>query len=171
MDGDSLCPVVSPAILQEVENLPPTTNLDFDLGKSEFFMTQSSSANENQVGKKRCATSCEMDDTTNKKWFRLSLWKNRKPIQEHVLSVMCEEIKEGAKGVVPANTKSSNNWALKNLCAWISDRNTRMSDEAVPADLFACEDADILCKWMCCFVQETCKDNGENYPPSTLHNY
>ena len=67
MDGDSLCPVVSPAILQEVENLPPTTNLDFDLEKSEFFMTQSSSANESQVGKKRCATSCEMDDTTNKK--------------------------------------------------------------------------------------------------------
>ena len=46
MDGDSLCPVVSPAILQEVENLPPTTNPDFDLGMSEFFMTQSSSANE-----------------------------------------------------------------------------------------------------------------------------
>ena len=93
-----------------------------------------------------------MDDTTNKKRLRLSLRKNQKPIQERFSSVMCEEIKEVAKGVVPANTKSSNEWALKNLRAWISDRNTRMSDEAVPADLFACEDADILCKWMCCFV-------------------
>ena len=37
MDGDSLCAIVCPAILQEVENLPPTTNPDFDLGMSEFF--------------------------------------------------------------------------------------------------------------------------------------
>ena len=39
--------------------------------------------------------------------------------------------------------KVLNKWALKNLCAWISDCKARMSDEAVPADLFACEDADI----------------------------
>ena len=65
MDGDSLA-VVSPAILQQVENLPPCTNTDFDLGMSEFFMTQSSSANESLVGMKRCATcatSCEMDES------------------------------------------------------------------------------------------------------------
>ena len=55
----------------------------------------------------------------------------------------------------------------QNLHAWISDHNARLSDEAVPDDL-ACEDADVLCKWMCCFVQETHKENGENYPPSTL---
>ena len=168
MDGDSLCPVVSPAILQQVENLPPSTNPDFDLGMSEFFITQSSSANESSVGMKRCATSCEMDDMANKKRLRSSLRKNQKPIQECFSSVTCEEIKEVAKGVVPANTKSSNEWALKILRAWISDCNTRMSDEAVPADRLACEDADILCKWMCCFVQEMRKENGENYPPSTL---
>ena len=72
MDGNSLCPI-SPVILQEVENLPPNTNPDFDLGTSEFFMTQLSSANESQVRMKRCVTSCEMDDTTNKKQLRLSL--------------------------------------------------------------------------------------------------
>ena len=105
---------------------------------------------------------------TNKKWLRSSLWKNWKPIQECFSSVTCEEIKEVAKGVVPANTKSSNKWAPKNIRAWISDCNTRMSDEAVPVGLLACKDADILCKWMCCFVQEMRKENGENYPPSTL---
>ena len=40
-----------------------------------------------------------------------------------------------------------------------------MSDEAVPDDLLTCKDADTLCKWMCCFVQEMCKEKGENYPP------
>ena len=69
--------------------------------------------------------------------------KKSKAYSRAFLSVTCEEIKEVAKGVVPANTKSSNKWALKNLRSWISDCNARMSDEAVPADLFACEDADI----------------------------
>ena len=68
MDGDSLCPV-SPVILKEVENLLPTTNPNFDLGMSEFFMTQSSSANKSQVGMKRCATGCKMDDMTNRSDF------------------------------------------------------------------------------------------------------
>ena len=154
-------PIVSPAILQQVENLPPCTNPDFDLGMSESFMTQSSLANESQVGMKRCATSCEMDDTTNKKRLRLSLQKNQKPTQKCFSSVTCEEVKEAAKGVVPANTKSSNEWALKNLRAWVSYRNARMSDEAVPDDLLVCEDADILCTWMCCFVQEMCARRTE----------
>jgi len=70
-------------------------------------MTQSSSTNKSQVEMKRCATSCEIDDTTNKKQLRLSLRKNRKLIQDRFSSVTCEEIKK-AKGVVPANTKSSN---------------------------------------------------------------
>ena len=112
MDGDSACPVVSSAIPQQVENLPPCTNPNFDLGMSEFFMTQVSLANESQVGMKRCATSCEMDDTTNKKRLHSSLIKDRKPTQECFSSVTCE----AAKGVVPANTKntkSSNEWALK----------------------------------------------------------
>ena len=95
---------------------------------------------------KRCDTSYEIDNMTNKKQLRLSLRKNQKPIQER-FRLTSKEIKE-ANRVVPANTKSSNERALKNLCAWISDRNARMSDEAVPADLLACEDADILYKWM-----------------------
>ena len=60
-------------------------------------MTQSSSANKSQVEMKRCATSCEIDDTTNKKQLRLSLRKNRKPIQERFSSVTCEEIKKAKR--------------------------------------------------------------------------
>ena len=67
-------------------------------------MTQSSSANESQVGMKKCAIICEMDDTTNKKRLRLSLQKNRKPTQEHFSSVTTRL----RKRVVPANIKGSN---------------------------------------------------------------
>ena len=67
-----------------------------------LFGKRNHNHNKIQVGMKRCATSCDMDDTTNKKWLCLSLWKNRKRIQECFSSVTCKEIKEVAKGVMPA---------------------------------------------------------------------
>ena len=120
------------------------------------------------VNKEVRATSCEMNDTTNKKQLHLSL---QKPTQERFSSVTCKEIKEAAKGVVPANTKSSNKWAFKNLCAWVSDCNACMSDEAVLDDLHTCKDADTLCKWMCCFVQETHKENQRELPTNCTLNF
>ena len=38
----------------------------------------------------------------------------------------------------------------------------------MPDDLLLCKDADLVCRWMCIFVQETRKENGEEYPPSTI---
>lgn len=31
-----------------------------------------------------------------------------------------------------------------------------------------CDDTQVLCKWLCCFVLETRKEDGSPYPPSTL---
>ena len=38
----------------------------------------------------------------------------------------------------------------------------------MPDDLLLYKDADLVCRWMCIFVQETRKENGEEYPPSTI---
>ena len=43
-----------------------------------------------------------------------------------------------------------------------------MPEDPVPENLFKMEDAEDLCKWLCCFVQETRKESGENYPGTTL---
>ena len=113
MDFDS--PRASPTVLQPIQKLPPYTNPDFDLGMSEF-MTQSQSSSNGQLGTKRYSSGTEVDsgkDTappTTKKRLCLSL---RKPNRERFSSVTSEEIEEAAKGVVPANTKSSNEWALR----------------------------------------------------------
>ena len=78
-----------------------------------------------------------------------------------------EAMKKAKLGVVPTNTVSANQWALKNFKVWSELRNSR-SDEQVPADLLQCHDAVIVCMWLCYFVQETRKEAGHPYPPRSL---
>ena len=65
--------------------------------------------------------------------------------------------------MIPTNTKLSNEWALRNVNAWMKNRN-----KISLSDLLSCADAGTLCKWLCCFVQETKKENGIHYPTTTL---
>ena len=79
-----------------------------------------------------------------------------------------EQQKEAAKGVTPDNTKLSNDWAVKNLRAWMVFRNSVKPEDPVPTDLLSCKDPHVLCKWLCSYVQETKKESGELYPATTL---
>ena len=47
-----------------------------------------------------------------------------------------------SKGVVPANTESTNKWVLKNLEEWMEMR--KKGDEPVPDDLLSCCDAHVV---------------------------
>ena len=46
--------------------------------------------------------------------------------------------------------------------------NGAVLEDPVPEDLFRNTDAEVLCKWLCCFVQETRIQSGKNYPATTL---
>ena len=41
-------------------------------------------------------------------------------------------------------------------------------DDPVPENLFEMDNAEVLCKWLCCFIQETRKESGQKYPGTTL---
>ena len=56
-----------------------------------------------------------------------------------------EEFQCAAKGAIPLNSKSSNEWALRNL--HIKSRNSN-SNEKVPEDLLSCPNAEVVCKWL-----------------------
>ena len=71
-----------------------------------------------------------------------------------------------ARGVVPVNTETSTQWALKNLRAWAQNHSARVT-EPVP-NISQSHDADLDCKWLCRFVMETRKTDGLAYPPATL---
>ena len=81
-------------------------------------------------------------------------------------SVSEDESLLAAKGVVPLNMKVTNEWTLRNLRSWMETCN--ISVETVSDDLLSCDDAEVVCKWLCRFVQEARKENGENYPLSTI---
>ena len=78
-----------------------------------------------------------------------------------------EEQAVAAKGVVPVNTKVANDWAMRSLQQWMDNRRSS-GEEPVPDDLLHCMDPKVVCKWVCIFVQETRKEDGEEYPPSTI---
>ena len=52
--------------------------------------------------------------------------------------------------------------------AWVEHQNKAALDDPVPPNLLSLTDATVLCKWLCCYVQETKKENGQPYPASTL---
>jgi len=56
---------------------------------------------------------------------------------------------KAAKGVVPAKTEASSQWALKNFTDWAEHRNLIEPDNPVPRNLLESHDADLVCKWLC----------------------
>ena len=106
-----------------------------------------------------------------KKRLRLSLGKEA-PLRETTNRrfagpVSTGELENAAKGVVPANTAASTQWAVKNFESWARSRPSSSTD-AVPSDLLMSHDADLVSKWLCRFVLETRKTDGTRYPPATL---
>ena len=102
-----------------------------------------------------------------KKKLSLSLDRQRRQEPSNRLSVVSEEdLALGCQGVMPDNMKSSNECAVRNLYEWMD--NLSSSEESVLKDLMSCLDPTVVCKWLCHFVQETCKVDGTRYPPSTI---
>ena len=82
--------------------------------------------------------------------------------------VSSPERETAAKGVIPANTESSTQWAVRTFNAWALNRSFIHPSEAVPADLLESQDPELICKWLCRFLMETRKSDGSPYPPASL---
>ena len=62
-------------------------------------------------------------NSTNKRSLSLDRQRKREPSKR--FSVVSEEdLALGCQGVVPANTKSSNKWAMRNLKKWMDSRSS-----------------------------------------------
>ena len=78
------------------------------------------------------------------------------------------EREKAARGVIPANTESNTQWAVRTFNAWAQNRSFINPTEAVPVDLLESQDPEVICKWFCRFVMETRKNDGSPYPPASL---
>ena len=66
------------------------------------------------------------------------------------------------------NTQRNNTWALKLFQEWRVDRNKR-SEKLCPEDLLDNPDPKKLNHWLSRFVTEVRKQDGQPYPPKTIH--
>ncbi len=153
-------PVISNAILARIENLPECNDSRFDIGGEALFELTL------QQGRKRANRSEGDTCATTPKRKRLSLKTKEKTNRFELVGSPQREA--AAKGVVPANTQLSNEWFLRNLRGWVEFRNSAHPHDLVPSNLLCSSDADKLCKWLCRYVQETRKEDGGKYPPSTI---
>ena len=74
-----------------------------------------------------------------------------------------------SKGMTPANTSKSTKWALANFDAWRQARNKRYPEDKVPDNLLTSNDPAVLTLHLSRYALETRKENGEPYPPKTIH--
>jgi hypothetical protein len=117
------------------------------------------------------AFTMEEDQPPSKK-RRLSLSLKRKKTDDtsdRFKMVTDCEVQEAAKGVVPSNTKKTNQWAIQNFDQWATVRSSKFPDDPVPSDILSCNDPDLLCKWLSRYVMETRQQTGKPYPPSTIY--
>ena len=74
------------------------------------------------------------------------------------------------KLVVPDNTKKNTSWAWKNFNEWRSEREKHFPEEVCPIDFLERDPWDVkeLNRWLCLYVHETLRSDGERYPLSTV---
>uniref|UniRef100_A0A1X7T9L7 Uncharacterized protein n=1 Tax=Amphimedon queenslandica TaxID=400682 RepID=A0A1X7T9L7_AMPQE len=108
----------------------------------------------------------EKENVPPSKKRRVSLSLNKKRFQPS----SSEEIDEMAKRKVPKNTEKTSKWAMKNLEDWFKDYNERNPDKKCPDEFLTGHGCskEVICKWLCLFVNETRNKSGERYPPKTI---
>ena len=78
------------------------------------------------------------------------------------------ECKKAVQGIISRNTEANTLWAVHTFNAWVVNCSFLGASEAVPDDLLASHDSQLVCKWLHLFVMETRKSDGSPYPPSCL---
>ena len=183
--------VISPSLMNpDWEDLAKFTfNPDFDLGMRDFLpyptlpsVLEDGSATNGSSG---IAAASSLDADTRqaaeipRKRLKLSLHHsvpaplkdatNQPAIANRFADpVTSPERERAAKGVIPAKTESSTQWAVRTFNSWALNRSFVAPTEAVPTDLLESQDPQLICKWLCRFALEARKSIGSPYPPASL---
>ena len=98
-----------------------------------------------------------------------SLSNNDDKDERFDFNVTSEDLSKYMEGETPVNTEKSTAWAVNNFEAWRMARNKEHSDDPCPENVFVDDDKSVICKWLCKFLTETRKSNGEEYTPRSLY--
>ena len=89
--------------------------------------------------------------------------------QWFTFEVTPDELSKLKEGDCPANTLKNNVWALKTFEEWRVTRNTRYPADPCPEEILIMDNKQILCEWLCKFISEVRKANGQEYTPHSLY--
>ena len=95
------------------------------------------------------------------KRLSLSLGKCRK-----IVVVDEEEIENAKKPMVPKNTRKATDWAVGVFNQWIEQHNA-IAENKCPVDILK-DEPENLAHWLCVFVSEIRKDDGDFYTPRSI---
>ena len=161
--------VVSPSLLTLVEERKSesrSTSSLFCLGLPEFYNCE------------KCVSINQESDTATEnsvtsapaKRLKLSLSKEKPRFASPLPEDPMTEISKGKKCI---NTERSTTWATGVFKQWLEQRNQLSPADVCPEDFLELrhsEDVNRLQKWLCRFIVEARKQDGQSYPTTSLQN-
>lgn len=95
--------------------------------------------------------------------------KMSKSDERFFFDVSFDKLSNFKEGSCPRNTIKNTQWAIRNFEEWRVARNARFPNDRCPDDGLCSESQPNLCEWLCKFISETRKANGEEYTPRSLY--
>ena len=108
-----------------------------------------------------CSSSSSSSVSKERKHLTLSLGKRWK-----IVVVDEEEIENAKKPMVPKNTRKATDWAVAVFKQWIEQHNA-IAENKCPVDILK-DEPENLAHWLCVFVSEIRKDDGDFYTPRSI---
>ena len=81
--------------------------------------------------------------------------------------VTSNDVQQAKEAAVPKSTRNDTKWCMKLWDLWSSQRPSCSTEAAIPT--ITALNNDQLQHWLCRFILEVRKENGQHYPPATLH--
>ena len=117
--------------------------------------------NWHQYSQRMAVCSSSSSISKERKHLSLSLEKRRK-----IVVVDEEGIENSKKPMVPQNTRKATDWAVAVFKQWIEQHNI-IAENKCPVDILK-DEPDNLAHWLCVFVNEIRKDDGDFYTPRSI---
>ena len=78
-----------------------------------------------------------------------------------------DSVEEEKDAQVSKNTLKATSWAVGVFNHWLREHN-ETAEEKCPPDILLCTDAASLCRWLCVFVEEVRKYDGQEYEAKSI---
>ena len=95
--------------------------------------------------------------------------ENCPPLRRFDFNLDDDDSQTMSKLFQPKNTQQSTSWDLKTFTAWVEEGNKHKPQDKCSHHVLRTVNKATLAYWLGCFVTEARRQDGQSYPPKTLH--